>query len=121
MTHTRGNHSDDFQDRELCDCDTPSTHDTPMPESVEEMIESFRGEADMGTYHHFDGLEDDLRQALTTAYTAGRTSMRNEILAVVPEEKKLERISNAVVIHDHDAQVCNEFRSELLANIEGVK
>lgn len=72
-------------------------------------------------------LESEVKALLITAYTAGRSSMRQEILAVVPERKRTcgeeqcehtLRMDRALLDLDNSFNAC---RSQLLTNIEGIE
>lgn len=114
-----------------------TTHEEPLkPESVEEILKEFSmltrycrskfvlHKADCCNY--YEGveseptvdmlLESEVKDLLTIAYTAGRSSMREDIEAVVPGEG-----SNEPCAADSGCTPNNWIcRSQLLANMEGV-
>lgn len=151
MTHTRGNHSDDFQDRE------PS-----KVESVEEILKEFEGkhkqyfailsldckkcshnkdahywnggenqansgydscrtcgcvDYEMDDFEEkiigYEGKYNDIKSFLTTAYTAGRSTMRAEILEKVDEIQ--------IELHNGKMETAYKLTNKLLANIKGIE
>lgn len=53
---------------------------------------------------------------LRQAYTAGRSSMRQDVLSVVP----MEEVVSPKLLEDTWKKARMEFRSQLLTNIEGI-